>query len=189
MVRCIPVSRSASQDPRFFLKPVQFHLQLSDLLIELRLFLLHSVVVVNATTGENLCSFCNQLLFPICDLIRMNAVAGEQGSTHIKAFNVDKIYNLRSTNQPFSPRYRIEFSHGGPLQVGDTASRARISYSRPSSRRSSSLASSGPKYVFECSYCGKRFRRSTHDSQLRPHKTKDGWDCPGRTGYYVDTIW
>src|SRR5438876_3077869 len=75
-VRCIRVSRSASQDPRLFLKPVQFHLQLSDLLIQLRFFLLDALVAVNAASSENLRSFRHQLPFPSCDLIWMNPVDG-----------------------------------------------------------------------------------------------------------------
>lgn len=34
----------------------------------------------------------------------------EQGSTHIKAFNVEKIQDLRGTEVPFVPRYRVEFT-------------------------------------------------------------------------------
>ena len=45
----------------------------------------------------------------------------------------------------------------------------------------------GPTYIFECPDCQKRFRRSTNDADLRKHKTKDGWDCPGRYGQWVDT--
>jgi hypothetical protein len=46
---------------------------------------------------------------------------------------------------------------------------------------------SGPTYVYECMYCNKRFRRKKQANTLNPHKTPDGWDCPGRTGHLVDT--
>lgn len=45
----------------------------------------------------------------------------------------------------------------------------------------------GPTYVYECTYCGKCFNHKKQDSKLNKHKDKNGWDCPGRTGYYVDT--
>lgn len=41
-------------------------------------------------------------------------------------------------------------------------------------------------YIFECSYCGKRFKRTKNDTKLRPHKDKSGLPCPGRTGYFVE---
>ena len=39
------------------------------------------------------------------------------------------------------------------------------------------------KYSFECTVCGKRFRRSTYDATLNPHKNKQGLPCPGRVGF------
>ena len=42
-------------------------------------------------------------------------------------------------------------------------------------RSSSSRASHhGPRYVFDCSYCGKRFEHRTNDPTLRAHKDKGG---------------
>ena len=43
------------------------------------------------------------------------------------------------------------------------------------------------RHVYQCTYCGKKFERSRQDSNLKPHKTKDGYPCPSRTGYYVTT--
>ncbi len=45
----------------------------------------------------------------------------------------------------------------------------------------------GPIYIFECGLCGKKFHRNSYDSSLNPHKNPDGWNCPGRTGLYVET--
>ncbi len=44
----------------------------------------------------------------------------------------------------------------------------------------------GPKYIFECSYCGKKFTHKTNDSKLNKHKDKNGYPCTGRTGFFVD---
>lgn len=47
--------------------------------------------------------------------------------------------------------------------------------------------SDGPTYIYECRWCGKRFKHKTRDSGLRPHKTPQGWACSGRMGRLVDT--
>ena len=114
--------------------------------------------------------------------------AWETTSTHIKAFNVAEMGNVRATSTGFSPRYRVEFSETGPVAVQvatPVPGMSRPRMSRPSaSRRAFSF---GPKYVFECSYCQKRFTHSKNDSSLRAHKRKDGWgDCPGRRGHLVE---
>ncbi len=109
----------------------------------------------------------------------------EQGSTHIKAFHVERISEVRATKTAFQPRYRIEFTPTGPLNAPPSAGVSRSAL--PGSRRTQRTRSSyGPTYVFECPICQKRFRRSTNDSHLRKHKAKDGpWDCSGRRGYLV----
>ncbi len=111
----------------------------------------------------------------------------EQGDNHIKAFNIAKMAAVRPTRTPFQPRYRIEFIPGGPIAVPPTSSHPRPTSrpSRPSRPRGKSLPGYGPTYVFKCMTCNKQFRHSANDPTLRKHKTKDGWDCPGRHGYLV----
>ncbi len=41
----------------------------------------------------------------------------EQGSTHIKAFNIAKMREVQSTDIAFQPRYRVEFASAGPLSA------------------------------------------------------------------------
>lgn len=107
----------------------------------------------------------------------------EQGSTHIKAFNTAKMYDVHPTNVTFQPRYRIEFGSQGPLTAPPVAAPVRRSlYPTRSPRRPRTRY--GPTYIFECPYCQKRFRHAKNDPNLRKHKTKSGsWDCPGRRGY------
>ncbi|HYB73108.1 MAG TPA: nucleotidyl transferase AbiEii/AbiGii toxin family protein [Candidatus Sulfotelmatobacter sp.] len=114
--------------------------------------------------------------------------AWEQGGTHIKAFNIAKMADVRPTTTPFQPRYRIEFTPGGPITAPPTSSPPRLTSRpyrapRPPGR---SLPGYGPTYVFECVLCSKKFRRSANDPRLRKHKSNDGWDCPGRHGYLVN---
>ncbi|HLC26693.1 MAG TPA: nucleotidyl transferase AbiEii/AbiGii toxin family protein [bacterium] len=115
----------------------------------------------------------------------------EQGSTHIKAFNTAKIDNLRVTSNGFEPRYRIEFSSAAPLSIPPSSSSSHGMYSSLSHRLTRSSASGrssyGPRYVFECPNCQKRFTHTKNDPALRKHKAPDGyWDCPGRHGYLVE---
>jgi predicted nucleotidyltransferase component of viral defense system len=108
---------------------------------------------------------------------------------HVKAFKIDEMYDVRSSNAGFTPRWRVELSAQGPLSIPDVSRRsAGIRLPRLSARRQSN-AYHGPIYVYECSYCGTRFRRQKQSSQLKPHKAKDGWDCPGRTAYYLETVY
>lgn len=119
--------------------------------------------------------------------------AWESGATHIKAFDVSKMGNVRPSGRSFSPRYRVELTEAGPLHVrpaarGDPGSPRIVSPSRRRTRplRSRSTSPSGPTYVFECGVCGKRFRRQKNDGRLNPHESTQGWPCTGRTGHLVD---
>ena len=115
--------------------------------------------------------------------------AWELSSGHIKAFKIDEMVDVRTTNTGFTPRYRVELSAQGPLSIPEvTRNPGAIRSPRLSAARKTS-AFQGPIHVFECTYCGKRFKRQKYDAQLKPHKDKTGWDCPGRTGYWVDTIY
>lgn len=95
---------------------------------------------------------------------------------------------LAATEHPVS--YEIELSateHGAipPATRGGSLSGYRLAAgprtTRPTPRRT------GPTYIYECTYCRKRFPRLKHDSKLRPHRNPAGWDCPGRTGYLIET--
>jgi hypothetical protein len=112
----------------------------------------------------------------------------EHASYHIKAFKVSEMFNVKATTQSFQPRYRVEFTPHGAVPVLPANTPIRHSYAAP--RRSPAKQTTGHAltYVFECPYCGKRFRHTKNDAELRKHKSKDGyWDCNGRRGYLVDT--
>jgi predicted nucleotidyltransferase component of viral defense system len=111
-----------------------------------------------------------------------------------RSYRVDRIQGAQATETPFTPRYVVELTPVGPISAPPTArgsssfSVPRTSAPRPTRRASSGFKSSyGPKYVFECMYCGKKFTRGSYDSSLNPHKDKNGYPCPSRTGMYVDT--
>ncbi len=118
-----------------------------------------------------------------------------------RSYRVDRIEGARTTNRVFTPRYAVELTPSGPMTIPPTErSSPATSYGGFSStsprRRSSGTrrprgfgypTSSGPTYVYECGFCHKKFRRKTQDSTLNAHKTPDGWPCPGRMGWLVDT--
>lgn len=111
--------------------------------------------------------------------------AWEDGATHIKAFIVGKMSGIRVTNQGFTPRYRIEFTATGPALVPRTSTSAGVRGSRRPDARRARSRKPGRTYLFRCPYCQKTFKRCKNDSKLRKHKTKDGFACPGRTGYLL----
>jgi predicted nucleotidyltransferase component of viral defense system len=110
--------------------------------------------------------------------------AWELAAGHIKAYKLDEMYSVKAMGATFSPRYQVEISAYGPMQTLSTPPRTRITMPN---QRGFSSARRGPTYVFQCSYCGKRFAHKTNDPTLRAHKDKSGWNCAGRRGYWIDT--
>ncbi|MFC2011477.1 nucleotidyl transferase AbiEii/AbiGii toxin family protein [Chloroflexota bacterium] len=101
-------------------------------------------------------------------------------TSELRAYRVDRIENIKVTNTPYKPRYPVEFTSSGTL-IAPPTQRVDTSYISPRPLKS------GVIHVIECSYCGRRFKRSTYNTRLRPHKDKNGmYDCPGRFGYEVD---
>ena len=100
----------------------------------------------------------------------------------LRSYRVDRIQSIRVSTRPFKPRFAVEFTGSGPIVAPPTP---------PSTRRTAARrrrASGGMVYVIECTICGRKFTRSTHDRRLRPHKEPgSSYDCPGRTGYLVDS--
>ena len=105
------------------------------------------------------------------------------------SFRVDRIRAARVTNKSFTPRHEIELTPEGPIHIQPTERRAisPLNPYRPAQTRQTSNRK-GPTYVYECPVCGKRFKRGRMGNHLNPHKDKGGYyNCPGRTGYLVDT--
>jgi predicted nucleotidyltransferase component of viral defense system len=98
-----------------------------------------------------------------------------------RSYRIDRIESVRVTKEPFVPAYPIEFWPMGTLEVAPAPPR-RASVRATTPRRA---MSTGPRYVVQCSYCGKQFTR--RDTNLAKHKMKGnaGFDCPGRVGFIV----
>lgn len=111
-----------------------------------------------------------------------------------RSYRVDRIQGAKAIQTAFTPRYAIELTPVGQLTAQATVTRSlspsvlRIPAARPMKRTSKGLKkNSGPKYIFKCTFCGKKFTRGSYNSSLNPHKGKNGYPCPGRTGMYVNT--
>jgi hypothetical protein len=115
--------------------------------------------------------------------------------------DVDRIQGARITGEVFVPRFAIELTPEGPYSIlptttgGSSGSRRgfgasgrnRTRWPRRAGSGGRAASSYGPTYVYECTYCGKRFNRKTRTTTLNPHKDKSGYPCAGRYAYLVDT--
>lgn len=106
-----------------------------------------------------------------------------------RSYRIDRIQSAEIANITFSPKYQIEFSSAGPLQIRPTLRQSIRSYNlgvrRKSPRKSSKSFSLAPKYIFECPICNRKFNRTRYNTNLRPHKNKSRWQCPGRIAIFV----
>ena len=103
-----------------------------------------------------------------------------------RAYRIDKIESVELTQRPFKPRYAIELTATGPLYIPQqSSSRAGTGMRTSHVRR----GHSGPRYVFRCPVCDKKFTRQKYDSRLNEHKNKDGYPCQGRYGIFEETKW
>ena len=122
------------------------------------------------------------------------AVRADDGQ--IRAYKINQINNVSLTSRVFVPRYEVELGPTGPaeaiqqntgrsaLGIPKTRSRPRRSSTRMTATRPATM---GPTYIYRCPVCDKTFKRNAMKPQLNPHKSKDGYPCPGRIGIYEDT--
>jgi predicted nucleotidyltransferase component of viral defense system len=125
--------------------------------------------------------------------------SGGSSGPGIKSWFHHKIQNMRLTDKTFDPQYPIELGKSGEqvskgyfgkpfserqerASFGRSAITKRPMSSRP---KASSSGHYGVSYTIECPYCHKRFKRDKMTTTLNPHKDANGWQCSGRTGYFV----
>ncbi len=105
---------------------------------------------------------------------------GGRSGPGIKTFIHSKISAVCVLDETFEPRFSIELSKSGDIHTA-----GRFTASRSTSRASGRSSRRHPQFVVECSYCGKRFRRTKPSAKINKHKDPDGRPCSGRTGYRV----
>ena len=106
----------------------------------------------------------------------------ELSSAQIKACNVAKIGNLRTTGRTFVPRYAVELAPGSaiPRSVSRAVARPRVS------RRHAGREYYGPTYILRSPVCGKEIRRRKNDTTMRRHTYPGSLGrCPSRRGYLI----
>lgn len=111
-----------------------------------------------------------------------------------RSYRVDRIQGVTVTSVPFTPRFAIELTAAGYVSVpaiksrGPTLRSLTAKATKPTRSRSSKKSlSSGPKYVFRCSLCGKQLIHKSYNATIGEHKNKQGYSCFGRIGIYVTT--
>lgn len=118
---------------------------------------------------------------------------GGKSDPGTKKFLAKDMESIENLDDKFVPRFPIELSKAGETPENPYLFDPNRPTPAPRPRRASGLSrtprrsSFGPKYIYQCSYCGHKFPKSSHDSTLRQHKDKNGYPCGGRHGYYVDT--
>ena len=115
--------------------------------------------------------------------IVLHAVRNSDGEH--RSYRIDRIEGAKITGRSFVPRYVVELSPRNPIAVPPAASRAAAP-TRQRRRTRAARSGSGPHHIYECTYCGKRFRRKKRTTHLNPHKDKYGYPCPGRMAMFVD---
>jgi len=118
--------------------------------------------------------------------------SGGENDPGVRCFVADRIESIENSDDKFTPRFPKELSKAGerpekPFLFDPNRPLRAPARMRSVPGRASVAKTSGPKYIFQCSYCGKRFTKRTYIGTLNAHKNKNGYPCSGRMGYYVTT--
>ena len=103
-----------------------------------------------------------------------------------RCYRVDRIDGVQGTGENFAPRCAVELSPHRSIDILPTSARTPSSTGRPRRTRVS-RSNQGPRYIYECTHCGKHFSRKTPTARLNAHKDKYGHACSGRIALHVDT--
>ena len=109
-----------------------------------------------------------------------------------RSFVAENVGAIENTNEKFLPRegYQIEISKSGELPENpylfdpNKPEKPTRIYGIPKRKVRSSF---GPKYLYSCPMCGKRFTRASFGGRIGNHKNKNGYPCFGGYGIYLGT--
>jgi predicted nucleotidyltransferase component of viral defense system len=108
---------------------------------------------------------------------------GGESEPGIRSLVAENFQSIENTDEKFVPRFPIELCKAGEVpskkylfDPNKPASPPRVGLRR--------RISSGLRYIYACSYCGRKFARANQSSILKAHKDNRGYSCAGRTGYY-----
>lgn len=112
---------------------------------------------------------------------------GNSGKPGIRSFVNPKVLAPQILEETFEPQFEVELAKAGEESgrsyFGGQRTRS-VSRARTERRRRATYTN-GPVRIVECSHCGKRFKRKTASTVLKPHKDKSGYACFGRSGHFV----
>ena len=115
--------------------------------------------------------------------------SGGSSPPGMRSFLPVGLERIENTEEKFTPQYQIELSKAGEMPEDKYLFDPNKPAKAPRSRIFGGTKSNGPKYIYQCNYCGRKFTKSSNDSRLGEHKDKSGNRCYGRIGFYVDTKW
>ena len=106
--------------------------------------------------------------------------SGGNSPPGVRSLVAENIESIENTEEKFDPQFQIELSKAGetpenPFLFDPNKPKRSPSYRRPHY---------GPKYVYRCGSCGKKFYRTTQKPTNKTHKSKSGYICHGY-GIYV----
>jgi predicted nucleotidyltransferase component of viral defense system len=111
---------------------------------------------------------------------------GGHSGPGIKTLMHYDIQALAVLDETFQPRFEVTLSKAGDSsQRGYFAGSRRPRASAPRIAGRRPRARTGPKYIIQCSACGKQFTRTTSSTRMNQHKNPWGSQCPGRRGFLV----
>jgi predicted nucleotidyltransferase component of viral defense system len=123
----------------------------------------------------------------------LHAVRADSGQA--RSYRLDRNRGVRVTDRLFLPRYAVDLTVTQSPAVAVGVQRpvslpsVRLSGPYPRPPRKQTAHATSPVYIYQCSCCGKNFRHTRPASTLSQHKNAQGWPCPARTGFLVDTKW
>jgi len=112
---------------------------------------------------------------------------GNSGHPGIRTLTNPKVLDPEILEETFDPQFEIELSKSGEKSDRSYFSgRPKISKSSSLPRRQRAPVYSGAaKRIVECPNCRRQFKRQSSSLSLRSHKDRNGYDCYGRSGYFV----
>ncbi len=118
--------------------------------------------------------------------------AVKHNTGELRSYRIDRIQGVNVTNILFTPKYTIELTATGFLSAPPVAKKVTIKEPRVIKQyeprhRSIKRSAYGPRYIFECPLCHKRFTKKIFNAALGKHKDRNGMQCFSGTGVYVDT--
>jgi len=111
---------------------------------------------------------------------------GGSSQPGVRSLVAENFQSIEITDEQFEPQYSIELSKAGEkpenpyLFDPNRPAKARV-------RRTGGGRRSGPKYIYQCGICGRKFSKVKMASSLSQHNNKSGYRCGGRFGIYVTT--